>query len=249
MNFRVVAGYFGEFTDEAKQANLDLDVIGITFQYQCNLVFPDGAGPNFGIKTDHQAVDVFDALRVAYDGYKVQAGLVQAMGLVDYQLIGARYELNSHDFREVELSALNTNLETMPGLLVQGPMPVHYVTYHRTTDPIAQAGFSGDWEIGDGSGFRQLSADFDETVRTPVMELATVIDQLGQKIQQQSVGNIRLITGIPDHLIDDTHQAEVRAWYELTQQSTDSEQALQSIQDAREANDKLLAALTRIYPG
>ena len=29
MSFRVVAGYFGEFSDEAKRANQDLGVIGM----------------------------------------------------------------------------------------------------------------------------------------------------------------------------------------------------------------------------
>lgn len=44
MGFRVVAGYFGEFSDEAKRANQDLGVIGMSFQYQCNLVYPEGRG-------------------------------------------------------------------------------------------------------------------------------------------------------------------------------------------------------------
>ncbi|WP_249214899.1 hypothetical protein [Lactiplantibacillus plantarum] len=44
MSFRVVAGYFGEFSDEAKRANQDLGVIGMSFQYQCNLVYLEGGG-------------------------------------------------------------------------------------------------------------------------------------------------------------------------------------------------------------
>ncbi|AVW09110.1 hypothetical protein [Lactiplantibacillus paraplantarum] len=247
MSFRVVAGYFGEFSDEAKQANQDLGVIGMSFQYQCNLVYSEGAGPNFGFRTDTQAIDVFDALKVGYDGFKVQAGLVKAMGLVDYQLVGGRYELVGHDFRELSLAEINTNLEAMPGLLAQGPMPVRYVTYRRTDDPIDVVGFSGNWALGDSVGFRQLSETLAEPLQAPLAELITAIDQLGLTLQQIDLPTPLNSTSLPPHLSADAHQANVDVWVALTQPQGDEQQALQAIRVAQECNQKLREALTRVY--
>ncbi|WEE36097.1 hypothetical protein [Lactiplantibacillus paraplantarum] len=247
MSFRVVAGYFGEFSDEAKQANQDLGVIGMSFQYQCNLVYPEGAGPNFGFRTDTQAIDVFDALKVGYDGFKVQAGLVKAMGLVDYQLVGGRYELVGHDFRELSLAEINTNLEAMPGLLAQGPMPVRYVTYRRTDAPIDVVGFSGNWALGDSVGFRQLSETLAEPLQAPLAELITAIDQLGLTLQQIDLPTPLNSTSLPPHLSADAHQANVDVWVALTQPQGDEQQVLQAIRIAQECNQKLREALTRVY--
>ncbi|MDV0431901.1 hypothetical protein RXV91_13585 [Lactiplantibacillus sp. DA1] len=247
MSFRVVAGYFGEFSDEAKQANQDLGVIGMSFQYQCNLVYPEGAGPNFGFRTDTQAIDVFDALKVAYDGFKIQAGLVKAMGLVDYQLVGGRYELAGHDFRELSLEAINTNLETMPGLLVQGPMPVRYVTYRRTDDAVDSASFSGNWALGDSVGFRQLSDTLAEPLQAPLVSLIKVINQLGLTLQRIDQPMPQLSTVLPTHLSDDTYQANIDTWVALTQSVSDEQQVLQTIRIAQEHNQRLNEALTRVY--
>ena len=247
MSFRVVAGYFGEFSDDAKRANQDLGVIGMSFQYQCNLVYPEGAGPNFGFRTDTQAIDVFDALKVGYDGFKVQAGLVKAMGFVDYQLVGGRYELVGHDFRELSLAEINANLEAMPGLLAQGPMPVRYVTYRRTDDAVDSVGFSGNWTLGDSVGFRQLSETLAEPLQAPVAALIKVIDQLGITLQQIDQSTLQGSTALPAHLSDDAHQANVDVWVALTQPHGDEQQVLQAIRSAQECNQKLGEALTRVY--
>lgn len=247
MSFRVVAGYFGEFSDEAKQANQDLGVIGISFQYQCNLVYPEGAGPNFGFRTDKQAIDVFDALHVAYDGFKVQAGLVKAMGLVDYQLIGGRYELTGHDFRELSLAEINQNLAAMPGLLVTGPMPIRYITYQRTTDSVDTTTFSGNWTLGDSVGFRQLNDTATEPLQAPVAALITAIDQLGGTLQQIDQPTPQASTALPAHLSDDVHQANVDAWVALTQPQGDEQQVLQAIHAAEIENQRMNEALTRVY--
>ena len=247
MSFRVVAGYFGEFSDEAKRANQDLGVIGMSFQYQCNLVYPEGAGPNFGFRTDAQAIDVFDAVKVGYDGFKVQAGLIKAMGLVDHQLVGGRYELVGHDFRELPLAEINANLEAMPGLLAQGPMPVRYVTYRRTDDPIDAVGFSGNWALGGSGGFRQLSETLAEPMQAPVAALIKAIDQLGLTLQQINLPTPQSSTALPTHLSDDVHQANVDVWVVLTQPQGDEQQVLQTIHNAQECNEKLCEALTRVY--
>ncbi|MFB9769532.1 hypothetical protein [Lactiplantibacillus modestisalitolerans] len=241
MNFKVTAGYFCPLTDTALADNQFSGLLGVTFKYECNLVYPENAGPNFGVLVDDQPVDLFDNLYVCYDGQKVQAAIMQNLGPVEFVLVGGRYEYANHDFREMSLTELNENLQVAPDMLSRQRMVVSNFTYRRYHSRPSEHVVSGPWGIGDAQGFQLADpAQFPSAVQTAASQLATEIGALSRQLQETDP---RMVTVEQASLGRETRLAQLRAWYHLTRQPFTTDQVLERLQTAYLKNLDYLQAL------
>lgn len=233
MGIRVIGGYYGALRNTVATTQAKSKVAGLTFFYLCNLVYPDNAGPNFGLVSNNQVTDVFDLLRVRYDGQRVVATKTDDHVMAGYELIGGRFEYADGSYDEVDLASLDRFIRHHPTSLIKSPMIVQTVKTRKTGDTIAGETFSGQWQLGDSQGFRQLIPAQSDDLQPEVTKLCQAIDQLAEL--QPSVDRI---TGQEYLAKNAVQRANVAAWYDLSRRKVDFVQALSTVRLATLANLK-----------
>lgn len=255
MGKRIVGHYYCRLMESVPtlyhQVNtIETNIVGLTFKYRCSLVFPDDAGPDYGFVAGDKVMDIFDLLKVHYDGSRVVAYKADDFNRAEYELIGGQFEFSDGVHQEVDLMQLDQLIQKNATKLIKKPMEVTAIDTEPTDDPVTSSTYSGNWQVGNSDGFRSLISQptlTDDNLKDNLLDLVMTIDMLSGKLESLKNRSVQ-----PDDIMryraeTPIRRAEAIAWYDLTRRMIDIGQAIKSLRQASAANAKYIEVLRQRY--